>query len=83
MQDLSQIRLGLGLIGKSAVYVSLSRKGHFRVAGHFYQFRDCPGQSGTCGHPRRKGSGGEEEELGNHPFGGGGWGRVTVRPNPN
>src|SRR6218665_2849332 len=31
--------------------VSLSRNGPGRDAGHFVSFRDCPGQSGTPGHP--------------------------------
>src|SRR6218665_2346707 len=35
--------------------VSLSRKGSVRDAGHFLPFRDCPGQSGTAGHPSRIG----------------------------
>src|SRR6218665_3250270 len=40
---------------KSIIYsfrdVSLSRNGPVRDAGHFSPFRDCPGQSGTAGHP--------------------------------
>src|SRR6218665_711330 len=32
--------------------VSLSRNGTGRDAGHFFPFRDCPGQFGTSGHPR-------------------------------
>src|SRR6266536_5718908 len=36
--------------------VSLSRNDSARDAGHFFEFRDCPGQSGTCGHPMRMGS---------------------------
>src|SRR6218665_1362897 len=31
--------------------VSLSRNEPGRDAGHFLPFRDCPGQSGTAGHP--------------------------------
>src|SRR6218665_3065461 len=31
--------------------VSLSRNGPGRDAGHFFPFLDCPGQSGTSGHP--------------------------------
>jgi len=31
--------------------VTLSRNGPGRDAGHFVAFRDCPGQSGTSGHP--------------------------------
>src|SRR6218665_1847352 len=31
--------------------VSLVRNGPARDAGHFVPFRDCPGQSGTAGHP--------------------------------
>src|SRR6218665_2303334 len=31
--------------------VSLSRNEPGRDAGHFIPFRDCPGQSGTAGHP--------------------------------
>src|SRR6218665_1677173 len=31
--------------------VSLSRNGSVRDAGHFFPFRDCPGQSWTAGHP--------------------------------
>src|SRR6218665_3704738 len=36
---------------KSYRDVSLSRNGPGRDAGHFVSFRDCPGQSGTPGHP--------------------------------
>jgi len=32
--------------------VTLSRNGPGWDAGHFVPFRDCPGQSGTSGHPR-------------------------------
>src|SRR6218665_205499 len=40
---------------KSVIYSfwdgSLSRNGPGRDAGHFSPFWDCPGQSGTAGHP--------------------------------
>jgi len=43
---------------KSIIYsfrdVSLSRNEPGRDAGHFFPFRDCPGQSGTPGQPSPK-----------------------------
>jgi len=40
------------VIEKSFREVALSWNGPGREAGHFVPFRDCPGQSGTSGHPR-------------------------------
>ena len=48
-------RIGLQGIPYSFRDVSLSWNGTGRDAGHFFPFRDCPGQSGTAGHCRPRG----------------------------